>query len=634
MSVENLFRGYVPTKNKACMTKFKGVPDSELYVYDQVKNLPEYAGILAKNTVLVDVDDETSGELLLKIIQSKGVKCRIHKTTKGYHFFFIGGSHISAKTGVKLACGIKADIKLGKRNGYAILKYNNEERPIIFDPESIDECPAWLNPVNTKIDFINMKAGEGRNNSLYTYILSLLSSGLNKEQARETLNIINEFILPDPLDESELNTIMRDEAFPSEVFYEKNKFLFHKFAQFIQKEENILKIDKMLHIYADGIYVRDEERIRGTMLKYIPHLSRAQRTETYEYLNDYIWQSSPRTAAEYISFNNGIYNIETKEFLPHSSDYIITNVIPWDYNPNAYSDIVDKTLNKMACNEPTLRALLEEIVGSCFYRSNTLGGGKAFILLGDKSNGKSTFLDLLIEVLGVDNVSNLSLQELSQRFKTADIFDKLADIGDDIPSTWVPDASIFKKIVTGNRTNVEFKGKDAFNMRPYAKLLFSANDMPRIEDKTGAVTRRIIPVPFRAVFSPDDADYDPNIKYKLMTTEGMEYLIKIGLEGLERVLTTNEYTTNQDVLKELKDIDELNNPIIGFIEDLGDEWFIHNNTKAVYGKYMEYCVESGLNPISINSLNRQVNKRLGTEIKRRQINGEQFKIYVKKGETL
>ena len=627
----DLFRAFIPTKGKESLVKFKNVSNSDLYTYEQVKNLPSYAGILGEDTILVDIDNEKDGALIWKIIQSKGVKCRVHRTDNGWHFFFVGGAHVKCKTKKTLACGIKAaDIKLGKRNSYAVLKLNNVERKVVSNPDEIDKCPAWLLPVETDVDFSKMKEGDGRNSTLYSYILTLISAGLSKEQARETLGVINEFILSEPLEESELNTIMRDEAFPSEVFFEKNKFLFYKFAQFLEKEEHFIKIDKVLHFYADGKYIRDEDRIRGTMLKYLPRLSHAQRNETHYYLKDYIWQITPRTPAEYVAFKNGVFNVMTKEFLPHSPEYIITNVIPWDYNPNAYSEIVDVTLNKMCCQDASMRALLEEIIGSCFYRSNTLGGGKAFILLGDKSNGKSTFLDLLITLLGEDNVSNLSLQELDQRFKTADIFDKLSVIGDDIPATWIPDASIFKKIVTGNRTNAEFKNKDTFNMRPYCKLLFSANDMPRIKDETGAVTRRIIPVPFRAVFKPTDADYDPHIKYKLMTQQGIEYLIRLGLEGLERVLDRNEYTVNDNVLSELKTIDELNNPTIGFIDEVGEDFIINNTTKAVYGRYMTYCIENGLNTASANSLNRQINKRLGTETRRKQIDGEQFKIFVKK----
>lgn len=66
----------------------------------------------------------------------------------------------------------------------------------------------------------------------------------------------------------------------------------------------------------------------------------------------------------------------------------------------------------------------------CLYRRNELG--KAFILIGDKSNGKSTFLHVVKNMLGDKNIASLDLKELGDRFKTAELFGKLANIGDDI----------------------------------------------------------------------------------------------------------------------------------------------------------------------------------------------------------
>ena len=44
--------------------------------------------------------------------------------------------------------------------------------------------------------------------------------------------------------------------------------------------------------------------------------------------------------------------------------------------------------------------LLEEVGGMCLYRDNTIGGGKAVILVGEKSNGNSTFIFMLQSMLG------------------------------------------------------------------------------------------------------------------------------------------------------------------------------------------------------------------------------------------
>ena len=66
------FRGYVPTKDKKCTMPFKGKPDSELRTYAQVKNLPEYAGILAEDTILIDIDDfDEKKDIKIRMLNSR-----------------------------------------------------------------------------------------------------------------------------------------------------------------------------------------------------------------------------------------------------------------------------------------------------------------------------------------------------------------------------------------------------------------------------------------------------------------------------------------------------------------------------------------------------------------------------------
>ena len=59
----NLFKGYVPTKNKKCMMKFKNVKSSDLLTKSQADELSEYAGILAENVILIDMDDYEQSEI-------------------------------------------------------------------------------------------------------------------------------------------------------------------------------------------------------------------------------------------------------------------------------------------------------------------------------------------------------------------------------------------------------------------------------------------------------------------------------------------------------------------------------------------------------------------------------------------
>lgn len=629
------FRGYVKTKGKKSIERFKNV--DKLKTYEDVKDLSEYAGILAANTVLIDVDNEEQSELLLNILEAENIICQVRKTTRGMHFFFLNNGASCFKqchTGIKLSCGITADIKVGVTNSYSVLKYDGKEREIIYDKfedENYAEVPYWLNVVNTNLDLINLDDGDGRNSSLFGYILNLQTAGLNKEQIKDTFRIINKHIFKKPLSDSELEIITRDEAFKDAIvpsFYDGKQFLHNILGDFLISDLNIKRIFNRIHTYKNNCYAEGSAVIEKRMLELIPTLKKAQRTEVLEYINSWISENVPMVDAQYIAFKNGILDIDTMELLPFDPKYTITNYINYNYNPNAYSELVDNTLNKLSCDDIQIRSLLEEMTGYCFYRRNELR--KAFILTGDKSNGKSTFIAMLQQMLGEDNYTSLDLKELGDKNKPAELFGKLANLGDDINDEFISDTSIFKKFVTGDSVMVEKKYEHPFKMKSYAKFIFSANNLPRTRDKTGAVLDRLIIIPFNATFSKEDPDYRPYIKYELQADECIEYLIKLGVDALKRVLETKAFTTSEKVDQQLKEYDELNNPIISFYS----EWTVEKTQREpidiIYGAYKEFCLVNNFTAISRIEFSRQTKKHYDFTVVRKQINGKSVKFFAKK----
>ena len=623
-----LFRGYVETRNKKCIEKFKGRND--LKTFEEVQSLPEFAGILGEETILIDIDNFENSETIFKIVKELKLKCRVYQTTRGKHFLFKNKGVKTNKTGCKLAIGFDSDIKLGSRNSYSVLKFDNKDREIIYDtPENkIQEVPIWLTPISGSFDFLDMEVGDGRNQALFNYILTLQSNDFTVEESRETIRLINSHVLKVPLRDTEIEIVLRDDAFKKPIFFKGTTFLFDKFATYIKNNNHIIRINNQLHFYKDGIYVDGFAEIEAEMIKHISNLNRAKRTEVLSYLNLLIRDNTPASDANMIAFRNGIYNIIDDSFIPFSPETIITNKINWDYNPAAYSDIVDNTLNKIACQDEQIRMLLEEAIGYCMYRRNELG--KAFILIGDRSNGKSTFLDMVKTMLGDENISSLDLGELGERFKTAELFGKLANIGDDIGDEFIANASVFRKLVTGERVSVERKGQDPFEFNNYSKFLFSANNIPRIKDKTGAVQRRLTIIPFDATFSVDDADFDPYIKYKLREQEPMEYMIKLGLEGLKRVTLNQKFTSSKRVEQELEEYEESNNPIIGFYKEVGIEEIENEPTKDVYVKYQEYCLANNLQALSNIEFSKQVKRKFNFDIIDKKISGVKYRLFVRK----
>lgn len=593
-----MFKGYVGMKGKRPIESIKN--RSEFSSLDQVKNLEEYGGVLGDEYILIDIDTKEESEILNKIVTDKGINCTIIQTTRGKHFYF---KNTRVKTNAihkYCALGLIVDIKLGSKNAVIPLKIKGKVRPMI-STGTIDDLPKWLTVIPKCPDFNNLEEGDGRNQTLFNYILSLQRYGFNKQEIKETLNIINDYVLKDKLPDSELNTILRDEAFQKESFFDDGgKWSHDLFGTFLQREYNIVKINGELHYYNEGVYVNNLLGIEKLIIKHIPSLNRAKRSEVLTYLN-IIAEELQLSAPDKIVVNNGLLNIHTLELEPFTSDYVAVNKLPINYNPGAKSQVVDQTLNKIACNDPSLRSLLEEMAGYPLLRRPELG--RCFILTGRGSNGKSTLLDMIKAMLGEKNVSAIGMEELEQRFKTADIVGKLANIGDDISNNYMPDNAKFKKLVTGESLVVERKGKDPFEIRNFGKLIFSANEIPRVNDTSDGLSRRLIIVPFNARFSSNDPDYDPFIKDKLMTEESLEYLLLLGIHGLKRVLSNFEFTQVESVKNELAEYERTNNPIIGFIEE---HKVVNEPVQTVYNSYSRWCYDGGMKPVNKNKFTKEL----------------------------
>lgn len=625
-----LFRGYVPTKNKKCLMAFKNKTSADLMTYEQVSSLSEFAGILNDGVILIDIDDHDESEILMDIVEDMQLRCRVYETTRGKHFLFVNSNVETCRTHAKTAIGLTCDIKLGDKNSYSVLKFDGKEREIIYDKlddEEYQELPKWLTPVKTRAEFISMEAGDGRNQELFNYILTLQSADFSKDEAIECIRLINKYVMKDPLDERELDVILREEAFKKPMFFKGSQFLFDKFARYLISECHIVKINGQLHMYREGVYVPGTSAIESQMIRFIPSLNRQKRNEVIAYIEIAIESSVSMSSANYIAFRDGIYDLDTDTFKDFSPSIIVTNKIDYPYLPDVHSEIVDRTMDKLACSDTEIRALLEEVVGYCFYRRNELR--KSFILIGEKANGKSTFLDMIKTLLGDQNTSALDLKELGDRFKTAELFGKLANIGDDIGDEFIPNPAVFKKLCSGDRVNAERKGRDPFDFNNYAKLLFSANNIPRIKDKSGAVLDRLIIVPFNATFSKDDPDYDPYIKYKLHTEDAMCYLIQIGLRGLRRVLENRCFTQSEQVTKQWEEYEEANNPVITFFKETDESEIIDEASNEIYKKYNGFCIVNNFTPLSKIEFMRKLNKWFGTSTKLKKIDGKVIRIIAK-----
>lgn len=248
--MSGLYKGFIATNGKEPVEKYKGL--NSFRCYADATKLQSFAGVLRDDCIMIDVDDADSAEKMMQIVEDHQIRCRVTCTSRGKHFTFRNSGVEKCGTKLKLACGITADIKTGGMP--EVLKVDGEERFCEWgevNPEmgEYDELPLWMHPVNTTMDFTTT---DSRNSDFYGYILVLQTQlAMTNDQCRATIQIINDYILPEPLDQSELDVILRDEAFEKPIFFEGRKFLHDAFANWMINQHHIKRINGQLHVYKD-----------------------------------------------------------------------------------------------------------------------------------------------------------------------------------------------------------------------------------------------------------------------------------------------------------------------------------------------------------------------------------------------
>ena len=620
----NLYRGYVPTKDKAPLKKFKS--GQELMTLEQVQKYSEFAGVLDVNTILIDVDDSGQSDILMEIVEDLQLDCKVLQTTRGRHFLFKNTDVKQCYTHTKTACGLIVDIKVGCKNSTEVLKFDGQDRFVEWDVDEgqeYQELPKWMHPVKTDINLLGMKTGDGRNNDFFRYERILQEQRFEVEDIRTSIRIANKYILKESLPDDELETILRDEAFEKPVFFNGKTFLHDRFAEHLKTEFHIKKIGGLLYVYdkSKGIYVSGHKTIEDKMCDLFPSIKSSQRNEVLKYLEIRTKEEGlEQDNAHLIVFNNGTLNLKTMELKESSPEDIITNRIPWDWNPDAYSEAMDKVFDNVSCGDEGIRALLEEMFGYCFYRSNEKS--KSFILTGTGANGKSTILDMLKFVLGRENYVSLDLSEVAERFSTSSMVGKLANIGDDINDEFLQGKQIatFKKLTSGNDLKAEDKGQDVFFFKPYCKLLFSTNEIPRFQNKGFyAIKRRMEIIPFNATFKKGQEGYSEHITWNLKTPEVAEYIIRLGVNGLKNILE-NGFTESELVQKQLDEFERDNSPVLQFMEEVDESEILNHTTDDVFIRFQDFCLKDGMmTTMKKETFVKQMNQHLGSRTEPRKV---------------
>ena len=295
-----------------------------------------------------------------------------------------------------------------------------------------------------------------------------------------------------------------------------------------------------------------------------------------------------------INLKNGLYNVLENTLTPHTPEYYSTVQLNVSYNPDAQCPRFHQYLAEVI--DESQIPLIQEMMG--YFLVPVTRGQKCFVIVGEGGAGKSVLLLVLNDILlGRENVSNVSWQALNERFKTAELFGKLANIFADLPTKNIDDNGVFKALVGEDYLTVEKKNRNPFSFQSTARLLFSCNNIPRnYGDHSEGFYRRLIIIRFD--HAVPESRKDPDLLDKLrLEADG---IFVFALEGLKRLMKNHyRFSETQANRDELQQYREDSDSVLAFVKDccVSDKHSDVGSTE-LFNAYQTYCEESGVKPFS------------------------------------
>jgi len=305
-----------------------------------------------------------------------------------------------------------------------------------------------------------------------------------------------------------------------------------------------------------------------------------------------------------MNVKNGMVDTKSLRLLPHGPEYYSTIRLNVEYGPEHTCERWIEVLTDMFEGDHDKVRALQEYFGLCLTKSTEYE--KSLFLVGEGRNGKSVVLYVLCELLGQENYSAVSLDMFDKSHYVASMFGKLANVSIETKAKTSIYDSMFKAIVSGDPIEADRKYQASFVFRPFCKMIFATNNLPRVEDKTDAFYKRLLILKFNKQYLA--SQQDKRLKYDLVGQE-LSGIFMWALEGLRRLRERGDFAISVDMLKEIQDYQEDNNNVIMFCEDNCDlSPGFATPISLMYDEYKAWCHGDGYKPLGKKNYVREICK--------------------------
>lgn len=220
---------------------------------------------------------------------------------------------------------------------------------------------------------------------------------------------------------------------------------------------------------------------------------------------------------------------------PHCREHYRTTQIPVEFDPTARAPRWARFLDEIFRDDEDQTEKADALMEMIGYTLMSHARHELFaLMIGSGGNGKSVVLSVLEALCGGENVAGVQPSNFDRSFQRAHLDQKLANIVTEIKQGEVIADAELKGIVSGEKSTVEHKFQDPFDMHPFATCWFGTNHMPHTRDFSDALFQRALILTFNRNFRVEGVR-DPLLKETLLSE--LPGILNMALSAYRRAAT-------------------------------------------------------------------------------------------------
>lgn len=593
--------------------------------------------IVPSGYVVIDIDE--GKEKAKRALKALNIKTLVVETPKGLHLFFHTNKKLNRKIGVLTPIGLKCD-QLSASTSYVILPPNNKNRKL-YMKHKVAKLPKEFTPlINQKDSLLDLCDGDGRNDRLLSVLASYkkkFGTSVTDDDLFLLGSFINSTIFEDPLKTKEIDYIVKsidsyaeaeERTFNGSIKIKdyretvelldmtidrfdgtgRNKYLSYnekgkpvdldhlELADLLVNAKTFCVSNKVIYRFKDGVYVECGQEVRDLIktLAGITNVTKQSKImEAYNSILDDIRlrvdPSEFENDPNFINFDNCVWDISRGAAIAHKPKLKFKTKIPHRIVNNSKSIYKTKLWELMEMMEMPQddRQMLLEFMAYTLIKNNNL---RAFLMfVGQAGSGKSLLISYISKVVGELNTAAVSLQDLNKRFQAASLENKMLNVCADNQTSALYQIDVIKRITGGDVLTCEYKGRDPYPFKPFAKLCFSFNQMPlQLEEKSDAFYDRM-----RVLRIDKKLDISPEFAKLLFSEKEMTAV----LSYLVRLLPLKKVTKSRNSLIEV----EIARKRSDSIYDFTTNFFVKDDNICIekekfFDMYTQYCRKTQRTP--------------------------------------